>query len=118
MQSGSVSDVLTYLGTGGDGLSTYCKEYIETVKSTGLVVVNIQTSAISLVEKLAQLVAFVYVDGRLTALNYDVAQTTGGFSVSASASETLLQGNRSIRICASGRAVDSWTATYSVSVLK
>ena len=118
-QSGSVAAVLSYNGLDpGDGMTYYCKSYTETLEASGLVIFNIQTAGISQIPKVSQLAALVAIDGRTLSSNYDIAQETGGFSVSASASDTLSAGSHSLQICAAGKSVSSWTATYAVSVLK
>src|SRR3546814_5763276 len=91
----------------------YCREFLESPQSTALVVVSLLTNAQSTQPDFSQLTTAITVDGVAVTQNYNVARTTGGFYVSSTATETIAQGNRRIRLCVGSRSVTGWEVTRS-----
>src|SRR3546814_746218 len=115
-RSGTVGSLFTYVGTSGS-IAMYCREFLESPQSTALVVVSLLTNAQSTQPDFSQLTTAITVDGVAVTQNYNVARTTGGFYVSSTATETIAQGNRRIRLCVGSRSVTGWEVTYSISIL-
>lgn len=118
VQQGEVTTLMTYRNTNEDGLAMYCRAYNQTINSDSLLVLNGTTNAISEVSNYSELVVSFNLGGQQIAMNYQVATSTGGFTTSVSASETVRAGQVQIEICVQSRSVTDWTARYSISVLE
>ena len=110
--------LMTYQNTNEDGLLMYCRAYNQTINSDSLLVLNGTTNGISEVANYSELVVSFNLGGHQIAMNYQVATSTGGFTTSISASETVQAGQIPVEICVQSRSVTDWTVRYSISVLE
>lgn len=109
---------MSYWANSG-GFDYYCKQYIEDIESSALVVASLRTSANATTNNYSQIVSYIDVNGRIVNQNYDIAQTaSGGFYTSISGAETLNSGENIIRICSAFRAVSSPESRFSISILQ
>src|SRR3546814_11226520 len=88
---GSVGSNFIYRGTTAT-IATYCKDYVESVSDSALIVTNLRTMALSSAANYSHLVASLRINGRLISQDFAVERQVGGICMIMASSETTLAG--------------------------
>lgn len=116
--SGPVSWLFNYEADTGDVL-LYCLNRAFNNSTSGLLTVSLLTEGGADASSVSKLTAAIMLDGVVVSQNNtQVSYGSGGFSTSATGTETIAAGSRSLKICVGGRNLSGfWNVRYSISNL-